>query len=497
MKLLVCVALAIATSWTMFPATGRAAIIGTGPGFDTCQAPTFGSMTAWRSSSPYRQAGIYIGGANRACADGPLTPAWVAATQSQGWMLLPIYVGLQAPCVGQPGMALIDPGSAGVQGSQSADDAVARARGFGIPPASPVYFDMEAYDRTQPGCTGAVLAFLDGWTRRLHALGFLSAVYGSANSLMTDLVAANHTGFAEPDGIWNGHWDGRAQVFGDPVLPDTLWADHQRIHQYVGGHDETYGGVTINIDNDFSDGLFAGSDSRRAVALRSDGTTGYVLDGDGTLLPFGGAPAVGVTAHWPGWDIARGLALRADGTSGYVVDGYGAVHPFGGAPAVATSGYWPGWDIVRGIALRADGVSGYVLDAWGAVHPFGGAPHVAVAGYWPGWDIARDLVLRSDGVSGYTLDGWGSVHSIGGAPAVPVSTYWFGWDIARGLVLNSGTSSGYIVDGWGGVHSFGGAATASASSYTPGWDISRGIALVGHSGTVVDAVGAVHPFTAP
>ena len=31
-------------------------------------------------------------------------------------------------------------------------------------------------------------------------------------------------------------------------------ANHERVHQYTGGHDETYGGVTINIDSNAVDG---------------------------------------------------------------------------------------------------------------------------------------------------------------------------------------------------------------------------------------------------
>ena len=43
----------------------------------------------------------------------------------------------------------------------------------------------------------------------------------------------------------------------DPYVPSADWADNQRLHQYEGGHNETYGGVTINIDNDYLDGATA------------------------------------------------------------------------------------------------------------------------------------------------------------------------------------------------------------------------------------------------
>ncbi|MES2032702.1 MAG: hypothetical protein V4466_00875, partial [Pseudomonadota bacterium] len=34
--------------------------------------------------------------------------------------------------------------------------------------------------------------------------------------------------------------------------------NHQRIHQFRGGHNETWGGTTINIDSDYVDGATVG-----------------------------------------------------------------------------------------------------------------------------------------------------------------------------------------------------------------------------------------------
>ena len=42
------------------------------------------------------------------------------------------------------------------------------------------------------------------------------------------------------------------------ALPDGLWSYHQRVRQYHGGHNETYAGVTINIDTNAVDGPTAG-----------------------------------------------------------------------------------------------------------------------------------------------------------------------------------------------------------------------------------------------
>ena len=139
-------------------APSRSAALYQGPGFDTCSAPSTKTMQSWLAS-PYRAVGIYIGGVNRACPDGNLSPAWVAGVVAGGWNLLPLYVGLQAPCVGQAGLALINPSTATADGSASADDAVARAGAFGLAPGSPIYFDMEGYKGQQPGVheSGAVV----------------------------------------------------------------------------------------------------------------------------------------------------------------------------------------------------------------------------------------------------------------------------------------------------------------------------------------------------
>ncbi len=55
----------------------------TGYAFDACKAPTTASLQAW-AASPYRALGIYIGGANRACAQPNLTPQWVLDTTALG-----------------------------------------------------------------------------------------------------------------------------------------------------------------------------------------------------------------------------------------------------------------------------------------------------------------------------------------------------------------------------------------------------------------------------
>jgi hypothetical protein len=225
----------------------------TGYGFDACTAPSLEAMDAWLAS-PYRAVGIYLGGSNRACADGNLKPAWVNSVRAMGWNLLPLWVGRQAPCVSQKGLSLISPGSAGSQGKAAADNAAGRAAYFGLEADSPIYYDMEGY-KTSASCTLAVQRFVGRWTKELHVKGYSAGVYGSAASTIRDMVGMLEDGSdGVPDEIWIARWNGVKKVFGEPVASDDYWSEHQRVHQYSGGHNETYGGVKINIDSNYVDG---------------------------------------------------------------------------------------------------------------------------------------------------------------------------------------------------------------------------------------------------
>jgi hypothetical protein len=223
-----------------------------GKGFDACSAPSSASMDAWLAS-PYRAIGIYFGGINRACTQPNLTTDWVAHQQGNGWRLLPIYLGLQAPCTTSNKEYLIDPARAAVQGRAEADAAVTVAGALGLPRNSTLFFDMEAYQTGNTACTNAVLTFLGAWTSRLHDRGYFSGVYASIASGVTDLVNDyRSTSRPHPDYLFFARWDGNVGT-DNPAIPASYWSPHRRLHQYRGGHDETWGGVTINIDSDYVD----------------------------------------------------------------------------------------------------------------------------------------------------------------------------------------------------------------------------------------------------
>jgi hypothetical protein len=227
----------------------------TGLGFDTCSAPSSKAMAAW-AESPFRGVGIYIGGENSACSQPNLSASWVSAQTTAGWHLIPTYVGLQATTSSCSSCAKMTTVAAGLQGAAAAEDAVAEAALIGIGTGSPIYFDMESYSPTT-SATKAVLTFLEAWTNKLHELGYQSGVYSSSGSGISDLAKQVGTTYGLPDDIWIANWNNAENTL-DPVVPATAWANHQRIHQFRGGHDDTYGGVTINIDSDYVDGATVG-----------------------------------------------------------------------------------------------------------------------------------------------------------------------------------------------------------------------------------------------
>jgi hypothetical protein len=218
--------------------------------FDTCDTPSLDSMRAWLAS-PYRTVGIYIGGIARGCKAQPnLTPSWIVTTASMGWSHVPIYVGLQAPCTVYSKKISLSESTAAKQGGEAALDAIVQMKRLGIGAHVPIYYDMEHYSTKDGPCSVSVRAFTSAWTRTLHANGYLSGIYGSASSMIHHIQAwTNAGGYNAPDNVWFARWNGIADAE-EPELDPGAWVG-RRIHQFAGGHKETWGGVTINIDSNY------------------------------------------------------------------------------------------------------------------------------------------------------------------------------------------------------------------------------------------------------
>ncbi|MFI6848428.1 DUF1906 domain-containing protein [Kitasatospora sp. NBC_00085] len=231
-----------------------------GAAFDACTAPPLDALRAWRGASPYGAIGIYTSGAQRGCAQPRLTADWVRQARAMGWRFLPVHVGLQAPCSelkGKP--SRIDPARAAQQGRDEAADAVRGLKAVGLGKGSPVFLDIEAYPMRDPACGQAVVDFVLGWTQGLHNAGYRSGFYSSLDSGIADLAAAARAGSSPlPDTLWYARWNDQADTAGGGALTPDLWADRQRVHQYHGNVEETYGGATLTIDRNQVDAPLAG-----------------------------------------------------------------------------------------------------------------------------------------------------------------------------------------------------------------------------------------------
>jgi len=287
----------------------------TGYGFDQCLAPSQKAMNTWLTTSPYWGVGIYISGDSRACRSQPnLTPRWVSTQLHKGWRLLPITLGPQAACnprfprYGDDETIDDYPGRYGNysrasnQGYAEGSSTVNDAKALGIRPGSTLWYDIEAFDTSDTTCRESALRFLSSWTRKVHRLGYVAGVYSSAASgiKMLDDAKAGGRDFHYPDYIWIARWDGKANT-STTYIPDTRWNPHRRVKQYQGGHNETWGGVTINIDRDYLD---VGRGSVAPTAVQHCGGVNINFWEYGELRP-GSAP--------PKWVKALQCLLREKG----------------------------------------------------------------------------------------------------------------------------------------------------------------------------------------
>ena len=253
-----------------------------GQGFDACEIPSLFKLQTWFNSSPYQSVNLYIGGISRACDNDALTAAYLQQMFNQGWRFIPTWVGHQAPCTTYKNRFSPDPQVAYAQGVDNANQARAKLMELGLTnpdgSGSVVYDDLEYFPYSTE-CSAAAKAFVRGWTTRLQQLGIIPGLYASSWNLeqnhIYDLQPA-------PYAVWIAEWYAvpgyrpDVTVWDVDWLDDIYWPNHQRVYQYSGSHNETWGGVTINIDNNVLDGLVAapyGADLIAPVTAYSESGT--------------------------------------------------------------------------------------------------------------------------------------------------------------------------------------------------------------------------------
>ena len=145
-----------------------------------------------------------------ACSQPNLTASWVAAQTEAGWHLIPTYVGLQAPtsACSQLRQAQRQPGDRAGRRRRRSTRSKKPAR-WRWAPAARSTSTWSPTARTS-SATAATLAFLEAWTEKLHALGYVSGVYSSSASGIADLAGQVGTGYVLPDNLWIANWNGQA-----------------------------------------------------------------------------------------------------------------------------------------------------------------------------------------------------------------------------------------------------------------------------------------------
>jgi photosystem II stability/assembly factor-like uncharacterized protein len=233
------------------------------PAFDQCHLATVEQMQNWWNNSPYRITNVYIGGGLLYHECTVPDANWINSVRSQGWGMIPTWVGPQAPCSIYRLRMSSDPDEAYLQGQAEADAAALTASQIGLTSSglggTIIYYDMEGFSPANDECREAVKSFLSGWTQRLRVLNNRSGAYGgTCTSYIRDWAAIN-----PPDNIWAAAWyqdpddipedPMDVPLFGLTCLPDDLWTEHQRIRQYRASHNETWGHVSFNIDSNIAD----------------------------------------------------------------------------------------------------------------------------------------------------------------------------------------------------------------------------------------------------
>jgi photosystem II stability/assembly factor-like uncharacterized protein len=302
--------------------------------FDSCIRPSLSGMQTWWNSSPYFIYNIYMGGvSNSSCFPDTLTASWISSVHAQGWEFIPTWVGPQAPCTSFKFRFSYDPLNAFGEGVNEANLAFNRAVELGLVgseiPRTVIYYDMESFSGGSTECRNAAKSFLNGWSQRLHELGARSGVYGSSCYYMPDWKNLSNP----LDDAWLASWykvdhdnnpDTDKEYFYDPYanvwsvlcsssLTDA-WTDHQRIRQYAGGHKETWGGVSVNIDSNITDGRVFSPSGASAPDVASDQIVFELTSSvNQTLGPFQ------LVAPESGWIYQEGrLRWTSDGGATWV-----------------------------------------------------------------------------------------------------------------------------------------------------------------------------------
>jgi hypothetical protein len=223
-------------------------------GFDTCAAKTQTMLSDWWNSTPWWDIGMYLGGSvgqSVGCDDGA---AAVDRALNTGYGVTLYWYGPQMgpPCnIGTYSQYIsLNTTTAYNQGVAQANSANSAAKAAGLPYATQIFYDMEAY-YANSGCRAAAKAFINGWDYQLDVnTAWAGAAYGSScASYVSDWASITYvpTAISPSDtALDNG------SQYGYPCLSNGLWNQHQRVGQFSTDN-ATYNGYNLTIDENCAD----------------------------------------------------------------------------------------------------------------------------------------------------------------------------------------------------------------------------------------------------
>lgn len=200
-------------------------------------------MRVWKAASPYVFTGYYL---HSPCHGDRGWMGHRAALASMGWSVVPIYVGQQVAAASPCKSSALSTG----QGRVDAQDCLKTLIGEGFAKGCFAYLDVEHADVV----SSALCDYISAWAGTLLAAGFGPGVYCHRYNA-TEVRAAVLPALADsPHGkprFWiaggtTGDFDKPgSQPVGSGIAFADLWQRPQPIER-------TFGGVTIEIDEDVS-----------------------------------------------------------------------------------------------------------------------------------------------------------------------------------------------------------------------------------------------------
>ena len=270
-----------------------------GFGFDQCLAPTQRTMDVWLNHSPFLSVGIYISGNSRALPQPaepdaavdrhPAAQGLAAAAdhpRPAGVMQRPVPALRRRPGDRRPSRSRRQVPVRPAPGPRRGREGGRRGQGARHRAAQHALVRPRGVRRQQlpvPRVRAGLPQRVDQQAARPRSTSPASTPAPAPGSrCSTTPGSSGPDAYTLPDMIWIARWDGVANT-STSYIRDDGWRPGGRVKQYEGGHNETWGGVTINIDRNYLDvgrGSFAAPeehcggvslDFRRFPALREPG----------------------------------------------------------------------------------------------------------------------------------------------------------------------------------------------------------------------------------